>query len=266
MDVFSAFRLDGRTAVVTGGASGIGEATARTLAGAGANVVVGDVNLEGAEGTVAAIVSDGGKAVAQPVDVTSKADVDALVDRALSEFGRLDAMCNVAGVASDGKIAEASEEQLDRIVAINLKGTFFGCQAAVRGMQAQGNGGAIVNVASAAIDVAAPGYGLYAMTKAAVAQLTKTLALEVGGDGIRVNTIAPGATITPFTARHVYEPDGSVNQEKYDYFVERMRKMSPLRIVGEAMDQAYLMLYLVSDASRYCTGQVWRANGGQAIV
>jgi 3-oxoacyl-[acyl-carrier protein] reductase len=258
MDVKNMFDLTGRVAVVTGGASGIGAATAKALASAGASVVVGDIDEAGAERTAA----EASTAVAQRCDVTSKTDVDALVDRAVSEFGRLDAMCNVAGIPLDVQIAEATEEQIDRVVAVNLKGVLFGCQAALRAMT---DGGSIVNVASSGIDAPAKGYGLYAMTKAAVAMVTKTLAVEAGPSGVRVNAIAPGATITPFTTRHVYEADGTVNQAKYDAFVGYMRKLSPLGLVGEPEDQAWLILYLVSDAARYCTGAIWRANGGQTF-
>ena len=264
-DVLSVFDLTGRTAVVTGGASGIGEATAQVLAAAGASVVVGDIAEEGVQATAQAIVASGGSAVAQRTDVTSKAEVDALVDRGISEFGRVDIVANVAGIAMDGLISDATEEQFDRVMAINAKGTLFGCQAALRVMSEQGTG-SIINVSSTAVDTPAPKYGLYAMTKAAVAQLTMTLAIEAGRYGIRVNTIAPGATITPFTSRHARNPDGTVNPEAYDLFVDAMRKLSPLRTVGEAIDQAYLVLFLASDASRFCTGQMWRANGGQAIV
>ena len=261
----SIFDLSGRTAVVTGAGSGIGRATAEVLAGAGANVVAGDIDEDAASATVRSITEAGGKALAQRSDVTSRDEVDALVDRAVTEFGRLDAMCNVAGIAGDGLMADITEDDVDRLVAVNVKSVLFGCQAAVKAMTDQGSG-SIVNVSSAAIDVPAPTYGLYAMTKAAVAQLTKTLALEVGRLGIRVNTIAPGFTISAFTTRHLYEPDGTLNQEKYDAFVEQMRKRSPLRLVGEPADQAYLILYLVSDAAKFCTGQIWRANGGQVMV
>ena len=264
-DVLDAFRLTGRTAVVTGAGSGIGEATAQVLAGAGANVVAGDINVEGVERTVSGIQAAGGTAVAQRTDVTSKADVDALVDRGVSEYGRVDVVVNVAGIAMDGLIADATEEQFDKVFAINAKGTLFGCQAALRVMSEQ-RSGSIINVSSTAVDTPAPKYGLYAMTKAAVAQLTMTFAIEAGRYGIRVNTIAPGATITPFTSRHALNPDGSLNPEAYDMFVDAMKKISPLRIVGEALDQAYLILFLASDAARFCTGQMWRANGGQAIV
>jgi 3-oxoacyl-[acyl-carrier protein] reductase len=259
-DVFAAFDLSDRTAVVTGGGSGIGRSTAEVLSGAGANVVVGDVDLPGAEETVRLVTEAGGKALAQRCDVASKAEVDALVDRATAEFGRLDAMCNVAGIATDGLIAETTEEQLDRALAVNLKGVFFGCQAAVRVMTPQGSG-SIVNVSSTAIDAPAPKYGVYSMTKAAVAQLTKTLALEAGRAGIRVNTIAPGFTITAFTSRHLYDADGNLNQEQYDAFVKQMERLSPIRRVGEPVDQAYLILYLVSDAAKFCTGSPTRRMG-----
>lgn len=265
-DVLKAFDLSSRAVVVTGGGSGIGRATARVLAAAGASVVVGDIVEEGANETVRLIEESGGTAVPHLVDVTSAGEVDDLVQRAVKEYGRLDAMANVAGVASDGMILDTTEEQLDRAFGINFKGVFFGCQAAVRAMIEAGNGGSIVNVSSTAIDQPAKGYGVYAMTKAAVAQLTKTLALEVGKHGIRVNTIAPGFTVTPFTSRHLYEPDGSLNQEKYDTFVEQMKKLSPLKRVGEPEDQAYLILYLVSDAAKFSTGTIWRANGGQSML
>jgi 3-oxoacyl-[acyl-carrier protein] reductase len=258
------FRLDGRAAVVTGGASGIGRAIAEVLAAAGARVVVGDLDAEGAEAAAAAIRADGGVALGQGADVAARAEVDALVERALREWQRLDVMCNVAGIPSDGPLATLAEAELERVFAINLKGTLFGCQAAVRAMTPRG-GGSIVNVASGAIDRAVPGYGLYAMTKAAVVQLTQTLATEVGPAGIRVNVLAPGATLTRFTERHLRRPDGSLDPARYDAFVASMKALSPLGLVGEPRDQAWLALYLASDASRYCTGQIWRANGGQTI-
>lgn len=263
-DVKQIFSLDGRAAVVTGAASGIGRAAAEVLAAAGARVVVGDLDANGAEEAAAAIRKGGGVAVAQSVNVASREQVDALVARATNEWGRLDVMCNVAGVPSDGPLSALSEAEFDRVVAINLKGTLFGCQAAVRAMTPRG-AGSIINVASGAIDRAVPNYGLYAMTKAAVTQLTQTLATEVGAAGIRVNVLAPGATLTKFTERHLRRPDGSLDPARYDGFVASMKSMSPLGLVGDPLDQAWLVLYLASDASRYCTGQIWRANGGQTI-
>ncbi len=265
-DPLAAFDLTGKVAVVTGGASGIGEATAETLAAQGAAVVVADLNLEGATSVAKRIEAAGGSAAPFEVDITSKAANEALADFALDRFGKVHIWLNIAGVAAEGLVADITEEALDRAIAINLKGTVFGCQAGMRAIRATGEGGSIVNTASASIDIGVPNYAMYAMTKAAVAQLTMSMTWEVGRDGIRVNTIAPGSTITPFTSRHAYNEDGTVNQEKYDEFVKRMKGISPLRQVGEAQDQANLILFLVSDAGKFCTGQVWRANGGQAIV
>lgn len=256
------FDITGKVAVVTGAASGIGEATAKVLGAAGAKVVCADLDEGGARATAEAIGGDAATSVV--CNVAKRSDVESAVDLAVERFGRLDAMCNVAGIPLDVTIADATEEQLDKIIAVNQKGVFYGCQAAVRVMTPQGSG-SIVNVASSGIDAPAKNYGLYAMTKAAVAMLTKTLAVEVGRHGIRVNAIAPGATITPFTERHLVGPDGKVNEEYYDRFVDAMKKQSPLGIVGDPEDQAYLIQYLISDAARFCTGAIWRANGGQTF-
>jgi 3-oxoacyl-[acyl-carrier protein] reductase len=258
------FRLDGQVAAVTGAASGIGRAIAEVLAGAGARVVLGDLDAVGAEGAAEGIRERGGDAIGLGVDIAKSEEVDALIDAAVADGKRLDVMCNVAGIPSDGPLDELTESEFDRVVGINVKGTLFGCQAAVRAMSA-GGGGSIINVASAAIDLAVPNYGLYAMTKSAVVQMTQTLAVEVGGRGIRVNVLAPGATLTNFTQRHLKNPDGSIDQARFDGFVSAMQAQSPLGLVGEAIDQAWLVLYLASGASRFCTGQVWRANGGAVL-
>lgn len=261
----AAFRLDGRSAVVTGAASGIGAAITEVLAAAGARVVLGDVNEAGAAAVAEGIRTAGGEARAQGCDVARRADVEALVACAQRDFGRLDVMCNVAGVPSDGPLADVTDAEFDRVLAINLKGVLYGCQAALRSMAAQKNG-SIVNVSSAVIDAPAAGYGVYAISKAGVASLTQTLALEAGPLGVRVNAIAPGATVTAFTSRHLRGPDGETDPQRLDAFVDAMRRRSPLGRVGEAIDQAWLALYLASDASRFCTGQIWRANGGQAFA
>jgi len=264
-DVLDAFRLTGRGAVVTGAASGIGAAIAEVLAAAGARVALGDVDVAGAEEVARRIRESGADARALRCDVASRGDVDALADGAQAAFGRIDVMCNVAGVPSDGPLADVSERELDRVLAINLKSVLFGCQAALRHM-APRRSGSIVNVASAVIDAPAPGYGLYAISKAGIASLTQTLALEAGPLGVRVNALAPGATLTAFTSRHVRGPDGTSDAARLDGFLAAMRARSPLGLVGEAIDQAWLALYLASDASRFCTGQIWRANGGQVLA
>jgi 3-oxoacyl-[acyl-carrier protein] reductase len=263
-DVFDPFRLSGRVAVLTGAASGIGRASAEVLAAAGASVALGDIDAAGAEKVAKAISGAGGRAVSQRCDVSKRGDLDSLVERGEREFGGVDVMGNIAGIPSDGPLADLSEAEFDRVCGINLKGVLWGCQAAVRAMKKRG-GGSIINVASGAIDVPAPGYGMYAITKAGVAQLSQTLANEVGQFGIRVNVLAPGIALTNFTSRHLYNEKGEIDQAKYDAFVTRMQGMSPIGRVGDAIDQAWLIWYLASDASRYCTGQIWRANGGQTI-
>src|SRR5688572_7160496 len=130
----SVFDLAGKVAVVTGAASGIGEATAKVLAAAGASVVAADLDEGGATKTADAIASDGGTAIGVRCNVAIRAEVDATVDAAVDTYGRVDAMCNIAGIPLDRLIAEATEEELERIIAVNLKGVFFGCQAAVRVM------------------------------------------------------------------------------------------------------------------------------------
>lgn len=260
------FDLTGKAAVVTGGGSGIGEATSLVLAEAGASVVVADINAEAAEATAKQIVAQGGKAVALRTDVQLRADHDAAVALAVSEFGSLDISCNIAGIPCDTLVSDISEAELDRMIGINLKGVLFGCQAAVAAMKVQGTGGNIVNVSSTGIDVTALGNGIYAMTKAGVAMLSMFLATEGGPHGIRVNAIAPGATITAFSERRKYDADGNVDEVQWEQFLEGMRSAGPLHMVGEALDQALLILYLVSPAAKFATGNIFRVNGGQSMA
>jgi 3-oxoacyl-[acyl-carrier protein] reductase len=260
-----AFELTGKAAVVTGGGSGIGESTCVTLADAGVAVVVADIDEAAATRTADDITAAGGKAVAVRTDVARRADHDAAVDRAVAEFGSLDIICNIAGIPCDASISDISEAELDRMIGINLKGVFFGCQAAMRVMKQQGSG-VIVNVSSTGIDVTNAGNGIYAMTKAGVAMLSMMLATEAGPYGIRVNAIAPGSTITAFSERHKYDEHGNVDEAKWAQFVEGMKHLSPIGLVGEPIDQALLILYLVSPAAKYATGNIFRVNGGQSMA
>jgi 3-oxoacyl-[acyl-carrier protein] reductase len=249
--VSDAFRIDGRVAVVTGAASGIGRATAIALSWAGASVVIADLDEEGLADTESQIE---GTSLVVPTDVSRQADVDELVDRALGRFGRFDVMANVAGIIVNNRIVDTTEEELDRVLAVNLKGVFFGCRAALVAMT---DGGSIINMASAAIDQPAPGLVSYAMSKAAVAMLTRTAAQEGGKAGVRVNAVAPGYVVTPMTKR--------VGEERAAAVAEQMRRISPLGAVGEPEDIANAVLFLASDASRYITGQILRPNGGAAM-
>ena len=245
------FRLDGRAAVVTGAASGIGRATAITLSWAGASVVLADVDEQGLADTATQIE---GKSLVVPTDVSRQAEVDDLVDRAFTEFGRLDVLANVAGIIVNNRIVDTTEEELDRVLSINLKGVFFGCRAALSAMT---DGGSIINMASAAIDQPAAGLVSYAMSKAAVAMLTRTAAQEGGKAGVRVNAVAPGFVATPMTKRG--------GEERFAAVAEQMKRISPLGAVGEPDDIANVVLFLASDASRFITGQILRPNGGAAM-
>jgi 3-oxoacyl-[acyl-carrier protein] reductase len=265
IDAFNAFKMTDRVVVLTGGASGIGASSAHVLANAGAAVVLGDIDQAGAETVAAQIREEGGRAVAQRCDVASRADLDALVDRAVSEFGRLDAMGNIAGIMNADLVVDVTEETLDRLIAINMKGVFFGCQAALRVMIPQ-RSGSIINIASAAIDYPATNVSVYAMTKAAVAMLTQELALEAGPYGIRVNTIAPGQTPTNFGRELRAGADGAIDPDKFAEYRRRGESLSPIGKIGEALDQAHLVHYLASDASKFATGAIFRANGGVGIV
>jgi 3-oxoacyl-[acyl-carrier protein] reductase len=261
---FDAYRMDDRVVIVTGAASGIGAETCAVLGAAGATVVCADLNPDGMDATVAAVEDAGGKAVAVRTDVTNRSDVEAVVARALDDFGRLDGMCNIAGAMFPGLIEDLDDDTIDRGIALNLKGVLYGTQYAIRAMKTAGRG-SIVNVSSAAIDSPAAGIGVYAFTKAAVTMLTMTAALEAGEHGIRINVVAPGLIITPFTTWRLRTPDGGVDQQAYDEFIEMATEKSPLGIVGEPMDQALLIHYLLSDAAKYATGNVFRVNGGQAM-
>ena len=262
---FDVYRMDDRVVVVTGAASGIGAQTCAVLGAAGATVVCADVDAGGLGATVAAVEEAGGKALAVPTDVTRRAEVAAVVDRAVTEFGRLDGMCNIAGAMFPGLIEDLDDDMIDRGIALNLKGVLYGTQYAIRAMKGARRG-SIVNVSSAAIDAPYPGIGVYAFTKAAVTMLTMTAALEAGEHGIRINVIAPGLVVTPFTTWRLHKPDGTLDQQAYDEFIEMSKNESPLHVVGEPMDQALLVHYLLSDAAKYATGNVFRVNGGQAMV
>ena len=258
------FDLSGRVAVVTGAGSGIGRATAQVLAAAGAVVYCADVREAEALETAAEIIVAGGSAVGHSVDVAEADEVGALVQAAVADHGRVDVMCNIAGMMLDGSILELSGDDLDRIVAVNLKGVLYGCQAAGRVMVEQGSG-SIVNMSSAAaLTPPAPHIGAYAITKAAVLQLTRTMAVEVGRKGVRVNAVAPGFVPTGMTARYYRRPDGTIDEDLRDQVLAPMRKFAPLGRVGSPEDIAYCVLYLASDASSFLTGQCLSPNGGVA--
>ncbi|MCJ1681054.1 SDR family oxidoreductase [Streptomyces sp. APSN-46.1] len=248
-----AYDLTGRTALVTGAASGIGRATALLLAEAGAAVHCADRDERGLAETAALISKAGGTCAGHLLDVTDRTAIRAAVEAA----GPLDITAAIAGVMHTSSVLETTDEDLDRVMDINFKGVLRTCQEAALAMISAGRPGSIVTMASGAVDAAQSGLLCYSAAKAAVVQLTKTLATETGPHGIRVNAVAPGWIRTPMTGRHSPEV-----QEQTEAVMVRM---SPLRRVGEPEDIAQAVLYLASDASSFMTGQILRPNGGVSM-
>jgi 3-oxoacyl-[acyl-carrier protein] reductase len=258
------FDLTDRVALVTGAGGSIGRTTSEVLAAAGATVVCADISAEAAATTARGIVGEGGRADSAEVDVSARGEIATLVGDITAHHGGLNVLCNFAGIMIDSRIIDVDPDEFERIMNVNLKGVLYGCQAAGRVMVTQG-GGSIVNMASAAVLTPAPGIGPYAITKAGVAQLTKSMAVEVGEHGVRVNTIAPGFVPTNMTARYYRKPDGSTDQEAKEAVLRPMARHAPLRRVGEPSDIAYCALFLASDASSFVTGQLISPNGGVSM-
>lgn len=244
--------LRGQTALVTGAARGLGRAIALALAHAGADVALGlrDVKADG--GLAAEIEAYGRRALPLAMDMTDLAAVRAGVNRTFAEFGRIDILVNNAGIALGGPAEDVTEENFDRTLAMNLKGTFFAAQAAGRVMIQQGYG-RIINLSSQAGFVALPTESVYCMTKAAIAHLTKCLAVEWGKYGINVNAVAPTFIHTPGT-----EPALADETFRADV-VERI---AALHRIGEPMEVAGAVVFLASPAASLITGQTLLIDGG----
>jgi 3-oxoacyl-[acyl-carrier protein] reductase len=261
----NAFDLTGRVAIVTGAGSGIGLGISRALAGAGALVVCADVNGATADAAAKTITSAGRKARAATLDVSRRPDVIGLVRSTTSEHGRLDIMCNNAGlIGPEVSAIDLTEDALDGLLAVNLKGVLFGSQEAAKVMLKQGRG-SIVNTASAAIDSPTPGLLAYGISKVGIVQISRSLAAEVGPSGVRVNVIAPGLVETNITRRHYTNEDGTIDEGRRDATLTQMRDYAPLKTLGTPEDMGLAALFLASDASRFITGQILRPNGGTAM-
>jgi NAD(P)-dependent dehydrogenase (short-subunit alcohol dehydrogenase family) len=248
------FRLDGQVALVTGAARGIGRACALALAGAGADVALGLHDRTSDGGLAAEIEALGRRALPLQMDMARLAEVRDAVEKAAAWRGRLDVLVNNVGVGAPARAEEVSEGDFDATVAVNLKGTFFASQAAARVMIPR-KYGRIVNMSSQAGFVALPTESVYCMTKAALAHLTKCLALEWAAHAITVNAVAPTFIRTPGTRKWLDD----------EAFRDSVVARIPLGRVGEPADVAGAVVYLVSPASALVTGTTLMVDGGWTI-
>jgi NAD(P)-dependent dehydrogenase (short-subunit alcohol dehydrogenase family) len=234
--------LEGRVALVTGGASGIGAATVDLLRARGAHVVAADIQA-----------GDG----VERLDVTDETAVDALVDDVVRRHGRLDLAANVAGTSGVyAPVADASTADWRATMAVNLDGVFFCVRAELRAMRAAGRG-SIVNVASSAGRMGVPGLAAYSASKHGVLGLTKSAALEVAPDGIRVNAVCPGSIRTPMLRGFVGGDED---------LLERMGRRAPMGRLGEPVEIAEAIVWLLSDAAGFVTGNALSPDGGVAAI
>jgi NAD(P)-dependent dehydrogenase (short-subunit alcohol dehydrogenase family) len=240
-------RLEGKVALITGAGSGIGRAAALLFAAEGASVVAADINCFAAEQTVEMIKSKGQKGVALEADISREDEVDGMIEKALREFGRLDILVNNAGVASGGPTVDFPLKDLERILNVNLRGTFLCSQRAGLWM-VQNGGGRIVNITSTAGITGVEGGAAYGASKAGIISLTRSLAKEWAKYKIRVNAVAPSFVLTPM----LLAADS----------LEEICKSIPLGRLSEPEEIARSILFLASDDASYITGAVLVVDGG----
>ncbi|TKJ29333.1 MAG: short-chain dehydrogenase [Chloroflexi bacterium B3_Chlor] len=248
-------RLHGRVALITGGASGIGRATALLFARQGAAVAVVDLDEVAGPAVVGAMVDEGGRAIFVPCDVTEAADCQHAVEQTVRDLGGLDVLLNAAGIIRRATVLETTEAEWDQVMAVNVKSVFLLSKYAIPVM-AESGGGVIVNVSSGWGLVGGPRAAAYCASKGAVVQLTKSMALDHGRQNIRVNCICPGDTDTPMLrdeARQLGEP-------MEQFLAEAAER--PLGRIGRPEDIAEGALYLASDASSFVTGTALVVDGG----
>lgn len=243
-------RLADKVAAVTGAASGIGRGTALRFAEEGADLALADVNEEGLAETARQVRDLGRRALVQSTDVREHAQVERLVSRAITELGGLDIVVANAGVGSGGLFLDATDAQYDRIMDTNLRGVFYCGQTAARTMVERGIHGSIINIASTYAEVTAPRSAIYSASKGGVRMLTKTMAVELGQYGIRVNCIGPGWIRT------------GMNPLADEARVSRILEGVPLGRVGTPRDVAGAALFLASDDAAYVTGVILFVDGG----
>jgi glucose 1-dehydrogenase len=251
-------RLQGRVAIITGGARGIGRAMAMRFAREGAAVAIADLRMEQARTTVGEIERQGGKALAIEVDVARLDELDRMVATTLQSFRAIDILCNNAGVSGGAADLFAySEADWDRIIGINLKSAFFASQKVARVMMDQGRGGAILNTSSTSAFIASSRPAVpYDISKAGLRQLTVSLAAHLAAEKIRVNAIAPGTIDTELSAGAI---DPQIRRERLE---KRARERIPMRRIGQPEDLAGAAAFLCSDDAAYVTGHVLVVDGG----
>lgn len=248
-------RMQGKVAMVTGGASGLGEAISTLLAREGAAVAVADIDMSGARHLVGRLNASGGHALAVDLDVASEEQWEAAMRQVLAHFGKLNVLVNNAGIAPSGDM-EMSFESWRKVMSINLDGTFLGCRAAIRAMRGNGEAGAIVNMSSVMAMVGQSSTAAYSASKGGVRSLTKAAAMYCASQKlpIRVNSIHPGTCVTPLIqAYYDAQPPASLQAQ-----IDR----HPIGHLGEALDIAHGVLYLVSEESKFVLGSELVIDGG----
>jgi NAD(P)-dependent dehydrogenase (short-subunit alcohol dehydrogenase family) len=248
-------RMEGKRAVVTGAASGLGREVARLFAAEGARVVVADLNSGGAEAVANEINGGGGSAVAHTCDVTVEDQVRAALARCKSEWGGLDALVNNAGVQLEKPLDETTNDEYDWVFDVNVRGVFWGCKHAVTSMRESG-GGAIVNTASALSLVSDPFLPVYTASKHAVLGLTRSVGVAYAADGIRCNCVCPGDMQTPMIERY-WEATGDPEKARRE-----MASMYPAGQIGQPGEVARAVLFLASDEASYVNGSFMQVDGG----
>lgn len=252
MKALPRFDVEGQVALVTGAARGLGRAIALALAEAGADVALGLRSLGSDDGLEKEIVAMGRRALPLQMDMTDLGQIERAVDDTVQHFGRLDVLVNNAGIAPGNLAENVTEEDFDRAVAINLKGTFFASQAAGRVMIRQKHG-RIVNIGSQSGFVALPTESVYCMTKAAIAHLTKCLAVEWGKYNVNVNAVAPTFIRTPGTESALSDPE---------FRAEVIENIAALHRIGEPIEVAGAVVFLASPAASLITGHTLLIDGG----